>query len=71
MSTATAIGVTGKKRLFTAKEAAEFLGLAEQTVRQWANMRKIPSVKLGRALRFDIRELDDWIESNRQPARNP
>ena len=71
MSTVPAKDGTVTKLLLTAKEAAQSLGLAEQTVRQWANMRKIPSVKLGRALRFDVRELEAWIDSNRQPARNP
>jgi len=71
MSTVSAKDGKVTKRLLTAAEAAQSLGLAEQTVRQWANMRKIPSVKLGRALRFDIRELEEWIDSNRQPVRNP
>ena len=59
-----------EKRLFTVLEAAEYLGLAEQTVRQWASMRKIPCVKLGTALRFDVSDLDEWIDSNRQSARD-
>ena len=61
---------TPTKRLLTAAEAGEYLGLAEQTLRQWASMRKVPCVKLGRALRFDVRELEEWIDSNRQPVRN-
>jgi len=65
----TGSGSALKKRLLTAGEAAEYLGLSEQTVRQWAHMRRIPCVKLGRALRFDIEDLDLWLEEHRRPAR--
>ena len=57
-------GEPPEKRLLNAQEAAIYLGLAEHTVRQWASMRKIPFVKLGRALRFDKEVLDKFIETN-------
>jgi excisionase family DNA binding protein len=57
-----------RRRLLTASEAAEYLGLAETTVRQWASMRKIPAVKLGRSLRFDVLELEKWLGARKQPA---
>ena len=58
------------KRLLTAAEAAEYLGMAEWTLRQWASMRKIPKVKLGKALRFDVDDLDKWIAEKKIPARH-
>ncbi len=58
-----------KKRLLTAAEAAEYLCLAEWTVRQWASMGRIPKVKMGRSLRFDLADLDDVIEKGKTPAR--
>jgi len=59
-----------KKKLLNASQASEYLGLSEGTVRQWASMKKISSVKLGKALRFDIKDLDDLIESSKKSA-NP
>jgi excisionase family DNA binding protein len=48
--------------LMTAKEAGEYLGLAEGTIRNKASRNEIPFVKLGVALRFRKSELDRWVE---------
>jgi len=59
------------KRLLTATEAAEYLGVAESTIRGWASQGRIPKVKIGgTALRFDVKELDLLIESDKFPARD-
>lgn len=58
-----------RKRLLTASEAGEYLGLAEWTIRQWASMGRIPKVKLGKALRFDVEDLDRYIEGNKTAAK--
>ena len=60
-----------EKRLLDAREAAAYLGLSESTIRQWASMRKIPTVKMGRALRFDKVELDKLIEANQFSKKSP
>ena len=63
---------SNNKRLYTASQTAEYLGLKEQTVRQWASMGKLPKVKLGgKALRFDKDDLDRLIASDKSPARYP
>lgn len=48
-------------RLLTARQAGEYLGFAEGTVRNKASRDEIPHVKLGRSLRFRKSELDRWI----------
>jgi excisionase family DNA binding protein len=50
------------KRLLTVKEAAALLGLAQDTVYRKARLRELPSVKVGRSLRFDLEALDRYIE---------
>ena len=57
-----------QKRLLTAPEAAEYLGLAVWTIRQWASQGRIPKVKLGKALRFDVEDLDRMIAKSKIPA---
>lgn len=52
------------KRLLTVKEAAQYLGLAEDTVYRKARMRELPYVKVGRALRFDVKALESYIDRN-------
>jgi excisionase family DNA binding protein len=52
------------KRLLTPRETAEYLGLKVDTVYKKARMRELPSVKVGRALRFDIVALDRYVEQH-------
>jgi excisionase family DNA binding protein len=56
------------KRLLTAREAALYLGLAVDTTYRMARLRELPSVRVGRALRFDYRALERYIE--RHSAKN-
>lgn len=55
-------------RLVDQAGAAEYLGTTERHVRELKYRREIPFVKLGRSLRFDIRDLDRWIEDNKVAA---
>jgi excisionase family DNA binding protein len=52
------------RRLLTAKETAHYLGLDVDTVYRKARLRELPSVKVGRALRFDVQALDGFIASH-------
>jgi len=52
------------KRLLNAVEAAEYLGLSVDTVYKMARLRELPSVKVGRALRFDVEALDLYIKQH-------
>ena len=52
------------KRLLNAEEAARYLGLSVDTVYKMARLRELPSVKVGRALRFDVEALDLYIEQH-------
>ena len=52
------------KRLLNPGEAAEYLGLKVDTVYRKARLRELPSVKGGRSLRFDLRELERYVEQH-------
>lgn len=52
------------KRLLNVREAAQYLGLEVDTVYKKARLREIPSVKVGRALRFDIQALERFVEQH-------
>ena len=49
-------------RLLDYREAASVLGIAPTTLRRWVMLRKIGHKKLGRIVRFDPRELREWID---------
>jgi excisionase family DNA binding protein len=53
-------------RLLTVDEAAEFLGLARNTVYINARGGLIPHYKVGAAVRFDLDELRAWLGENRR-----
>jgi excisionase family DNA binding protein len=51
--------------LITVQEAAKFLAVSTSTLYGWVYHRRIPFVKVGRALRFERVELQRFIQSNR------
>lgn len=53
------------KRLYTIKEAAEYLGRSTWSMRELVWAGKIPFVKDGRKFYFDIEDLDEYIVKNR------
>lgn len=55
--------------LFTVKEAAVRLSLSEVTIRTWISLRKINSIKLGKARRISEDELCRIIAEGTQPRR--
>ncbi len=52
------------RRLLNVREAAQFLGLEVNTVYRKARLREVPCVKVGRALRFDVRALERFVEQH-------
>jgi excisionase family DNA binding protein len=58
----------GDDRLLDVHEAAALLGLRPSTLYQWAYQRRIPVVKIGRALRFRLSALLRLIEVSERPA---
>jgi excisionase family DNA binding protein len=55
------------KRLLNVRDAARYLGLEVDTVYKKARLRELPYVKVGRALRFDVKALERYIEQNAKP----
>jgi len=48
--------------VMTAKELADYLQLNELTIYRKTRLGLIPSIKLGRALRFKKEVIDNWLE---------
>ena len=48
------------------KEIAEYLGVQPATIRDWIRKGKdIPRKKIGKAWKFKLSELDEWIASGK------
>jgi excisionase family DNA binding protein len=52
------------RRLITAKEASQYLSLSTDTIYRMAALKKIPYLKIGDRVLFDVRALDHWIDKH-------
>ena len=50
------------RRLITAKEASQYLSLSTDTIYRMASVKKLPYLKIGDRVLFDVKTLDQWIE---------
>ena len=59
-----------QKRLLIVDEAADYIGSTPGSIYQKVHIGSIPFVKIGKSLRFDIVELDEFIEQRKRDLRN-
>ncbi len=52
------------RKLIGVAEAAQYTGLSIHTVYAMVSQRRIPYVKVGRLVKFDVPMLDAWIRKN-------
>lgn len=52
---------TIQNRMLKSRQAAAYLGICERKLWQIEKEGRIPSVRIDRAVRFDINDLDDFI----------
>ena len=52
------------RRLITAKEASQYLSISVDTIYHMASRRKLPYLKIGDRVLFDVKALDYWIEKH-------
>jgi len=53
-----------ERRFLGIKELAGYLGIAQGTVYVWVCHRKIPYVKIGRLVKFDMCKIEKWLDEN-------
>ena len=52
------------RRLLNVRETAQYLGFEVDTIYKKARLRELPCVKVGRALRFDLKALERFVEQH-------
>lgn len=57
-----------QQRLYSPTDVAAYLGVTAKTVYSWSSQGRVPCVKFGKTVRFDIRDLDAWIAACRHPT---
>lgn len=50
-------------------ELAEKLGMSVSGLYTWVNQNKIPFVKVGRLVRFDSEDIDEWLDEKKVKSR--
>jgi excisionase family DNA binding protein len=58
-----------KADLLTPAELASELGVGLAFIRKLAYERRLPVVKVGRYVRFNRHDVDQWLEQHTRPAR--
>ena len=46
---------------------AKLLGVGERYVRRMVAERRVPTVKIGHYVRFDLADIRKWVEQQRRP----
>ncbi len=55
------------KRYANIKEVSEYTSIPVKTLYEWASIGKIPSIKIGSRVLFDLHEIDEVMVSLKRP----
>ncbi len=55
------------KRYVDINEVSEYTSIAVKTLYEWASIGKIPSIKIGRRVLFDLNDIDKVMVSLKRP----
>jgi excisionase family DNA binding protein len=58
------------ERLLTAEQVAEMLSVPVSWVRESTRSGVIPHIKLGRYTRFELADVEAWLEQCKRPGRS-
>ncbi|MBM3252799.1 MAG: helix-turn-helix domain-containing protein [Candidatus Omnitrophica bacterium] len=51
-----------EKRFLGIKDCSEYLGVSVNTLYSWTWQKKIPYLKIGRLVKFDLRAIEGWLK---------
>lgn len=56
-----------KQRYANIKQVSEYTSIPVKTLYEWSSVGKIPSIKLGRKILFDLNDIDQIMASLKRP----
>ena len=65
------IDLRDRRPLVDIDTVAAYLGVSVRHVRRLVDERRIPFIKWGHLLRFDLDEIDEWLQGCRFPPLRP
>jgi excisionase family DNA binding protein len=57
-----------KRQLLDVHELSHWLRVSVNTIYGYVNQRKIPCLKVNGALRFDVKDIEKWLEKQKVKA---
>ena len=57
-----------EKRYVNVNDIANYLGMSKPSIYRYAESRKIPFLKIGKVLRFDVVEIEKWLREYKREA---
>ncbi len=60
-----------KKRYVSIKDLAEYTSLSEKILYEWSSLGRMPSIKLGRRVLFDLNDVDSLMASLKRTVSQP
>ena len=58
------------ERWFSVEDIAGHLGIKRDTVYKWVRLKNMPAHKAGRLLKFQVREVDQWVKDGKANSAN-
>jgi len=59
-----------RDRWLSVEEIAVHLGIKKDTAYKWVAKKRMPAHKVGRLLKFDRNEIDEWVRSGAAKTRD-
>jgi excisionase family DNA binding protein len=56
------------KKFLTMKEVAQLLKVSVNTIKNWTKENRIPHYKVGRRVLYEDREINSWLDEQKQAA---
>ncbi len=56
---------TLEKRFLGMDDFSDYLGVPKGTLYVWVCHKKIPYLKVGKLVKFDLREIENWLKDKR------
>jgi len=53
------------RRFLSITEMSQYLGITKGSLYVWVCQRKIPYLKVGKLVKFDIMEIESWLKDKR------
>jgi excisionase family DNA binding protein len=54
-----------EQRLVGLQEIAVYLNIKPSTIYAWVNQKRLPYIKIGRLVKFDLQDIDAWIQERK------